>query len=180
MDLKVLVNRLTEYAPLNIACDWDTVGLIVEPTEPLTVKKVLITNEFSEPVLDEAIKLGVNMIISYHPTIGHTNVNQGPSGAKRLTQADWKQRRLIKCIEHRIALYTPHTTWDSFDGGINDYILEAFKTTRVEPAMEILAEVNPSGFDKNVKVNVPVGDLRDRVVASTKTLSGVKLISERE
>ena len=180
MDLQQLVSRLTEYAPLNIACDWDTVGLIVEPTEPLTVRKVLITNEFSEPVLDEAIQLGVNMIISYHPTIGHTNVNQGPSGAKRLTQSDWKQRRLIRCIENRIALYTPHTTWDSFDGGINDYILEAFKTTRVEPAMEIVAEVNPSGFEKNVKVNAPIGAIKDKLVASTKSLSGTKFISERE
>lgn len=54
MDLKLVVKRLEEFAPLNTATDWDNVGLIVEPTDPLTVKKVLVTNDLSEPVIDEA------------------------------------------------------------------------------------------------------------------------------
>ena len=58
------------------------------------------------------------MIISYHPPIFQA--------FKRLTQADWKHRFIIKCIENRIAVYSPHTSWDSIEGGINDWILDAF------------------------------------------------------
>jgi len=77
MELKQLVERLEEYAPLNTAkyCtfdslkDVDNVGLLVEPTEPIVVKRVLVTNDLTEPVLNEALENKVNMIISYHPPI---------------------------------------------------------------------------------------------------------------
>ena len=56
MDLKLVVKRLQEYANINLACDWDNVGLLVEPSEKLLVKKVLITNDLTEPVLEESIR----------------------------------------------------------------------------------------------------------------------------
>jgi dinuclear metal center YbgI/SA1388 family protein len=118
MDLKQVVKRLEEYAPLNIACDWDNVGLLVEPSGELRIERVLVTNDLTEPVLNEAIEKRIQMIISYHPFIFNP--------LKRLTQADWKQRLILRCIEKRIAVYSPHTTWDSIDGGINDWILKAF------------------------------------------------------
>ena len=58
------------------------------------------------------------MIISYHPAIFQP--------LKRLTQSEWKQRSIVKCIEKKIAVYSPHTAWDTIDGGINDWILQAF------------------------------------------------------
>ena len=50
MDLKQVVTRLEHFAPLDTACDWDNVGLITEPSEPLFVKKILVTNDLTEPV----------------------------------------------------------------------------------------------------------------------------------
>ena len=118
MDLKLLVKRLEEYASLNLAYESDNVGLLVEPSEPLQVKRVLVTNDLTEPVLEEAIKRDVQLIISYHPAIYVP--------LKRLTQSEWKQRSIVKCIERRIAVYSPHTSWDSVDGGINDWLIQAF------------------------------------------------------
>lgn len=118
MDLKQVVKRLEEYAPLQIACDWDNVGLLVEPSSESRIERILVTNDLTEPVLNEAIEKNAQMIISYHPFIFNP--------LKRLTQADWKQRLIMRCIEKRIAVYSPHTTWDSIDGGINDWILKAF------------------------------------------------------
>jgi putative NIF3 family GTP cyclohydrolase 1 type 2 len=69
MDLKEVVRILQEYAPLNTGCDWDNIGLLTEPTEPLTVSRILVTNDLTEPVLEEAISANVNMIIAYHPAI---------------------------------------------------------------------------------------------------------------
>lgn len=56
MDLKNVLKRLEEYANSSLASSWDNVGLLVEPTEKLLVKKILITNDLTEPVLDEALK----------------------------------------------------------------------------------------------------------------------------
>ena len=56
IDLKVLVQRLEEYAPLNTATDWDNVGLLVEPSGILSISKVLITNDLTEAVLNEALE----------------------------------------------------------------------------------------------------------------------------
>jgi putative NIF3 family GTP cyclohydrolase 1 type 2 len=92
--------------------------LLVEPSGELDVKKVLITNDLTEAVFAEAVQESVNMIIAYHPVIFKP--------LKRLTQAEWKQRSIIKCIENRIAVFCPHTSWDSVNNGTNDWILEAF------------------------------------------------------
>jgi hypothetical protein len=36
---------------------------------------------------------------------------------KRITQNHWKERLVIKCLENRIALYSPHTASDAmYDG----------------------------------------------------------------
>ena len=56
MDLKNVLKRLEQYANSGLACNWDNVGLLVEPSEKLLVKKILITNDLTEPVLDEALK----------------------------------------------------------------------------------------------------------------------------
>lgn len=118
MDLKQVLKRIEEYGNSKIACSWDNVGLLVEPSGELKVNKILLTNDLTEPVLEEALNNKVNLIVSYHPAIF------GP--LKRLTQSEWKQRSIVKCIENRIAVYSPHTTWDAIEGGINDWILQAF------------------------------------------------------
>ena len=75
------------------------------------VKKIFVTNDLTEGTLDEAIKKHANLIISYHPAVFNP--------LKRLTQSEWKQRSIVKCIEHKIAVYSPHTVWDAIEGGIN-------------------------------------------------------------
>ena len=120
MDLKKIVKRLEEYAPLDTACEWDNVGLLIEPTEAQLVKKVLVTNDLTEPVMDEAIAKGVQLIVSYHPAIFKP--------LKRLTQTEWNQRKVIRSLENRIAVYSPHTTWDSIEFGSNYWLLQAFGT----------------------------------------------------
>ena len=127
LSLSKMVQRLQEYAPLKAATKWDNVGLLVEPSGNFLVKKIIVTNDLTHPVLEEAIAKKVDLIISYHPPmVGMHTPFTNLKPLTRLTQNTWKQEALIKCIENRIAVYSPHTTWDSIDGGINDWILSAF------------------------------------------------------
>jgi putative NIF3 family GTP cyclohydrolase 1 type 2 len=70
--------------------------------------------------MDESIEKNSDLIISYHPPIF--------SALKRVTSSTWKERIVQKCLENRIALFSPHTSWDNIDNGINDWLALGIKT----------------------------------------------------
>ena len=110
MELKSFVQKLETFAPPSLAESWDNVGLLLEPSEPLVVKKMLLTNDLTENVMEEAVRKSVNLILSYHPPLFKS--------IKKITQSNWKDRIVIKCLENRIAVYSPHTSFDIVQGSI--------------------------------------------------------------
>lgn len=84
----------------------------------LKVKKVMLTNDLTEAVYKEAHDWNANLIISYHPPIF--------APMKKLVQRNWKDRIITGCVENRIAIYSPHTSYDALAGGVNDWLLQAF------------------------------------------------------
>lgn len=38
-----------------------------------------------------------------------------------------QERIVAKCLENKIAVYSPHTTFDSVRGGVNDWLADAFE-----------------------------------------------------
>lgn len=118
MELSAIKSALEEFAPPSLAGSWDNVGLLIEPTPPHMVEKMILTNDLTQAVMDEAVSQKANMILSYHPPIF--------APLKRLTQGKWKERITIQCIENRIALYSPHTSFDAVKGGVNDWLIEPF------------------------------------------------------
>lgn len=106
--LHEVVKKLSEHAPPTLAESWDNVGLLVEPSTPHIVHKLFLTNDLTEDVLDEAIEVSSDFILSYHPPIFR--------GIKRITQDKWKDRLVVKAIEKRIAIYSPHTAYDVVKG----------------------------------------------------------------
>ena len=114
MDLKKVLKILDKLAPLKLAAKWDNVGLLVEPSSPHSVKNILLTNDLTEVVLKEAIAWSADMVISYHPPIFHP--------LKRLNITNWKERLVIKALENKIAVYSPHTACDAIQNGVNDWL----------------------------------------------------------
>lgn len=115
MDLKQVVDILEMLAPVKHAENWDNVGLLVEPSRPHQVNIIMLTNDLTEVVMEECINKKVDLLISYHPPIF--------TPIKTLIGAVWKQRILVKAIENRIAIYSPHTAWDAVPGGVNDWLV---------------------------------------------------------
>ncbi|XP_041942483.1 NIF3-like protein 1 [Alosa sapidissima] len=115
MDLKEVLNVLEQLAPLSLAESWDNVGLLVEPSKPRPIKTILLTNDLTMPVMDEAEAMGCDLIISYHPPLFRP--------IKRLVQKDWKQRLAVRAVEGGMGVYSPHTSWDSVKGGVNDWLV---------------------------------------------------------
>ncbi|XP_061666918.1 NIF3-like protein 1 isoform X2 [Syngnathoides biaculeatus] len=123
MELKDVLKVLEDLAPLSLAEPWDNVGLLVEPGEPRPVKTVLLTNDLTQPVMEEARAEGCELIISYHPPLFRP--------FKRLVQKDWKQRLAIQALEAGIAVFSPHTSWDSVGGGVNDWLVRGLGAGQV-------------------------------------------------
>uniref|UniRef100_G3NXP5 NIF3-like protein 1 n=1 Tax=Gasterosteus aculeatus aculeatus TaxID=481459 RepID=G3NXP5_GASAC len=115
MELKEVLQVLEQLAPLSLAESWDNVGLLVEPSESRPVKTVLLTNDLTDAVMDEAEAMSCDLVVSYHPPLFRP--------IKRLVQRDWKQKLVIRALEARMAIFSPHTSWDSVKGGVNDWLV---------------------------------------------------------
>ncbi|VDD78171.1 unnamed protein product [Mesocestoides corti] len=118
MECAKLAKILDRLLKIPLAEPWDNVGLLIQPSTSSPISRICLTNDLTEPVLDEVISLGANFVISYHPPIFRP--------LKRLVQNSWKERVVVKCLENKIAVYSPHTALDSVSGGINDWLLSPF------------------------------------------------------
>ncbi|KAF7989149.1 hypothetical protein HCN44_007459 [Aphidius gifuensis] len=125
LSLERVVKSLNDYADLSLAGSWDNVGLLIQPTVQKNIKNILLTNDLTENVMKEAVDFDTDLIISYHPPIF--------SPLKRITNNSWKERIVAKCLENKIALYSPHTSFDSIKGGVNDWLANAFDIKTSEP-----------------------------------------------
>ncbi|XP_073722652.1 NIF3-like protein 1 isoform X2 [Misgurnus anguillicaudatus] len=137
MDLKKVLDVLEQLAPLSLAEPWDNVGLLVEPSKPRPIKTILLTNDLTAAVMDEAATINCDLIISYHPPLFRP--------FKRLVQKDWKQKLAVRAIEGGIAVFSPHTSWDSIKGGINDWLVGGMGSGQVS----VLRQAYSSAQDKH-------------------------------
>ncbi|KAL4617812.1 NIF3-like protein 1 [Arapaima gigas] len=117
MNLPEVLQVLEQLAPLSLAESWDNVGLLVEPSKPRLIQKILLTNDLTPSVMEEAEAMSCDLIVSYHPPLFKP--------IKRLIQKDWKQQLAVRAIEAGIAVYSPHTALDSVGDGINDWLVGA-------------------------------------------------------
>lgn len=123
--LQHVIQELTAFAPLELAEKWDNVGLLIEPSSRhMVIEKVLLTNDLTERVMEEAKEKMVNMIVSYHPPVF--------APLKRITQSNWKERIVSQCLENKIALFSPHTSWDAVFGGVNDWLFNMLNVSAEE------------------------------------------------
>lgn len=121
MDLKALVSSLNDFASLSFAESWDNVGLLVEPSPPHTVNTLFLTNDLTEEVMEEALQKKADFILSYHPPIFRP--------MKRITWKTWKERLVIRALENRIAIYSPHTAYDAAPQGVNNWLAKGLGET---------------------------------------------------
>lgn len=174
MDLQTVVSKLEKIAPSTMAEDWDNVGLLVEPSPPHTISHILLTNDLTEAVMDEVKLLGdrgrkVGLIVSYHPPIFRP--------LKRLTQISSKERVLIKALESRIAVYSPHTSHDCIANGVNDWLISGVGKGSITPL-----SIKQLDSDSPMTVTIhclPTTQLCDTIEAGIKTATGFSLATER-
>lgn len=122
-----IFKALEEWAPKNFAYDWDNVGLQVGSHADET-KKILVTLDVLESVVDEAVANEVNLIIAHHPLIF--------SPLKNINFQSVKGKIIKKIIKHDITVYAAHTNLDIANGGVNDLLCEALNLVSTKPLVD--------------------------------------------
>lgn len=110
MKIAEIIEKIEQFAPLNLQENYDNAGLQVGDTEQVATG-ALITLDITESVVDEAIYRHCNLVISHHPLLFH--------GIKRISNGTWIERIITKAIKNDIVLYSAHTNLDKCEGGVN-------------------------------------------------------------
>ncbi|KAL1838524.1 hypothetical protein VTJ49DRAFT_2598 [Mycothermus thermophilus] len=101
---------------------WDNAGLLqdnIKPPSGTVPPRVLLTNDLTPSVAEEAIQKNASVIVSYHPFIFR--------GLKSITLDDPQQRIVLRLAQHNIAVYSPHTASDAAPLGVNDWLVDQLR-----------------------------------------------------
>jgi putative NIF3 family GTP cyclohydrolase 1 type 2 len=107
--VKNISDLIESIAPLQLQEHYDNSGLLVGSPET-EVTGILLCLDSTEEVVDEAIRLGCNLIIF--------------SGLKKINGKNYVERAVIKAIKNNICIYAAHTNLDNIIGGVNTKIAE--------------------------------------------------------
>ena len=120
MLLREIIDGIESVAPRSAQEEWDNSGMQVGDTGR-EVSSVLLTTDISEDVVNEAVMLGCQLIVSHHPLLFR--------GLKQVCGQTPQARIVEQAIRHNIAIYSAHTNLDSVEGGINTRLADKLGVT---------------------------------------------------
>ncbi len=141
MKIKEIVSVLERRFPLCLQEDFDNCGVQCGDVQQ-EATGVLVCFEFSTKVLDEALAMNANLIISHHPLMLKR-------GICKIEPTNTTGDILCKAMTNRLTLYSMHTNIDSAEGGGNDAFAERLNLS------DTSVLVPSSGLFRKVVVFVP-------------------------
>ncbi len=131
LTISTIAEFLENFAPARLAESWDNVGLLVgdarRPIERLMTCLTLTTHSVAEAVAER-----VDLVVTHHPLPFRP--------LKRLTTDSVEGRLLLELIEARVAVYSPHTGFDSTGGGINERLAAGLGLKALAPLVADAAD----------------------------------------
>ncbi|MBZ4652407.1 MAG: (NGG1p interacting factor 3) [Proteiniphilum sp.] len=123
MRIKEIIQIIEQLAPLPLQEEYDNSGLQCgDPNREAT--GALLAIDVTEEVVEEAIALGCNLIISHHPIAFRP--------FRSLTGKSYVERSMIMAIRNDIVLYAAHTNLDNAGGGVNYRLAEMLELQNVK------------------------------------------------
>lgn len=113
--VKDLVQYLNGIAPYALQESYDNSGLITGNPDA-EIRAVLVSLDCTETIIDEALELGCNVVVSHHPIVF--------KGLKSLTGKNYVERTVIKAIQNNISILSCHTNLDNIIVGVNGKIAQ--------------------------------------------------------
>jgi dinuclear metal center YbgI/SA1388 family protein len=124
MQLKMLLSTLQELAPLDLAEDWDNVGLLLGD-DAADVSAVMTCLTLTPDVAEEAVREHVGLVVTHHPLMFKP--------VQRISSATSEGAMIVSLLKHGVAVYSPHTAWDNAPQGINQQLAELLELQNIKP-----------------------------------------------
>jgi dinuclear metal center YbgI/SA1388 family protein len=144
---------LEQVAPFRLAEKWDNVGLLVGRRDQ-SVQKIMTCLTVTPASAAEAIEAGADLIVAHHPL---------PFLAiKRLTGETTVGRLLLDLIAAHVAVYSPHTAFDSAEQGVNQRLADGLGLRGVA-ALLLHAEGLGTGRWGRLEKPIALAELAERL-----------------
>jgi dinuclear metal center YbgI/SA1388 family protein len=157
-----LAGFLQEFAPLELAEEWDNVGLLLGDAGA-AVRRVMTCLTVTPASVAEAVREGAQLIVSHHPVLFR------PS--QKWTSATAEGRMLLTLVQAGVAVYSPHTAFDNAKGGINDILAQRLGLAEIEI-------LRPAQAARQCKIIVFVPDADLRKVSDAMFAAGAGQIGQ--
>lgn len=159
--------------PVEWAQPWDAVGLVCgDPDAP--VRRVLFAVDPVEAVVDEALALGVDLLVTHHPLL--------LKPVNSVAATSFKGRLVHRLIEAGCGLLVAHTNADAGAPGVSDAlarVLDLDDLVPLEPLTGFGREDLGIGRVGNLSAPERLGDFADRVAeALPETEHGVRIAGD--
>jgi dinuclear metal center YbgI/SA1388 family protein len=119
-----IIHSLEQFAPLELAADWDNVGLLLgdRATE---VQRVMTCLTVTPESAAEAVEERAQLLVTHHPILFRA--------VRQLTGDTPEGRMLLTLARAGIAVFSPHTAFDNTRGGINEILARRLGMADVTP-----------------------------------------------
>lgn len=135
MIIQDIIEAIEAVCPRAYQESYDNSGVQVGDTKREATGALLCV-DVTEAVLEEAIRLGCNLVIAHHPILFKP--------LKRLTGSSYVERCVELAVRHGLVLYAAHTNADNAPQGLNALLAERFgllNTRPLEPLQGKLLEL---------------------------------------
>lgn len=139
--VKDVYGLLDEKAPFSSQLSFDNSGFLVGRGDK-QVKHILVALDITREVIDEAIRLRADLIVSHHPVIWEA--------PRSVTDETLLGRKLLALIQNDIAAICAHTNLDAAVGGVNDALAAALglEDTELLKVYGTYADGTPFGIER--------------------------------
>ena len=119
-----ILKFIESIAPPYMKMDWDNCGLLCGRKEK-EVKKILVALDPFRNVIQEAIDMGADLIVTHHPLIFVKPL-------MAVNEDTETGRCVLELVEHGIAAINAHTNLDLAPGGVNDVLAQTLGLQNIE------------------------------------------------
>ena len=115
MTVQDVYDLIDHAAPFETQMESDNSGFLVGSASQI-VNTILFALDVTSAVIDEAVSLGAQLIVTHHPLMF--------SPVRSLTDDAYEGRLIRRLVRENISLIAAHTNLDQAPGGINDTLAE--------------------------------------------------------
>jgi len=173
--LSEVIAALENLWPAARAESWDAVGTVVgDPDQE--VARVLFAVDPVQEIVDEAVKLGADLLVTHHPLYLR--------GTTTVAASHFKGRVVHTLIKNDIALHVAHTNADTADPGVSDALAGALGLRVVRPLVPDPADPEGRrGLGRICELDhpVPLGEFaRQTAERLPATAQGIRVAGDPE